>query len=358
MITLSSIDAGTLETLVRKDIRELKPYRSARHDFESGILLDANENSLGSVVPFDGAPLNRYPDPFQKTLRSRLAELVGVRTDNVFVGVGSDEVIDLLLRIFCEPGQDSTVIVSPTYGMYRVAANILGIEVRTCLLTEDFQLNRDALRATIDARTKLIFLCSPNNPTGNLLNREEVLELCRTTTAIVVVDEAYIDFAEASSLAPLISEIPNLVVLRTFSKAWGLAGIRLGYAIAHPTVVSYLLNVKAPYNISTLTSTYALKALELRAVMQTFVQTIIGERKRLLRELPSIRLVERVYPSQANFILTRFREASRVYRELARCGIIVRDRSTEPMLANCLRITVGSVEQNNLLLKTLSELAT
>lgn len=357
MMTIPSIDNVALEQFVRKNIRELKPYRSARHDFESGILLDANENPLGSVVPFDSAALNRYPDPFQKTLRSRLAELTGVQTENVFVGVGSDEAIDLLIRIFCEPGQDSIIIAAPTYGMYRVAADIQGIEVRTCLLTEEFQLNLNALRSTADARTKLVFCCSPNNPTANLLKREDILELCRTTNFIVVVDEAYIDFAEAASLAPLVKEVPNLVVLRTLSKAWGLAGIRLGYAIAHPTVVSYLLSVKAPYNVNTLTSAFALKALEQPEMMQNFVRTIISERERLLRELPKVRLVERVYPSKANFILIRCREAKTLYRELARRGIIVRDRSSEPMLENCLRITVGTREQNDLFLKTLSELA-
>lgn len=355
-MTIPSIDNVAVEQLVRKNIRELKPYRSARQDFESGILLDANENSLGSVVTFDSAELNRYPDPLQKMLRSRLAELARVRTENVFVGVGSDEAIDLLIRIFCEPGQDSIVIAAPTYGMYRVAAEIQGVEVRTCLLTEEFQLNLDTLRSAIDARTKLVFCCSPNNPTANLLKRKDILELCSTTNSIVVVDEAYIDFAEEASLAPFVDEVPNLVILRTLSKAWGLAGIRLGYAIAHPTVVSYLLKVKAPYNVNTLTGSYALKALEQRETMQKFVQTIIGERERLLRELPNVRHVERVYPSQANFILIRCREAKTLYRELARRGIIVRDRSSEPMLENCLRVTVGTAEQNNLLLNTLNEL--
>ncbi len=348
---------GGVDDLVRNTIRNLEPYRSARHDFESGMLFDANENAFGSVLSPDGLALNRYPDPLQKVLRSRLAELAGVRMENVFVGVGSDEAIDLLIRIFCEPRQDSIVIAAPTYGMYRVAATIQGVQVKTCLLRPDFQLDLDALRSTIDARTKMIFCCSPNNPTANLLNRKDLLELCTSTQTILVVDEAYIDFAETESLAALVNELPNLVVLRTLSKAWGLAGIRLGYALAHPTIVSYLLSVKPPYNINALTSSVALQALQQRSKMTTMVQAIIGERQRLLRELPAIRCIEQVFPSQANFVLVRCRDAKHLYRNLAQRGIIVRDRSSEPMLENCLRLTVGTPEQNDLLLNTLEELS-
>jgi histidinol-phosphate aminotransferase len=345
-----------IEQLLRPNIKTLQPYRSARHDGDSGVLLDANENSLGSVISVDGLTLNRYPDPFQRTLRARLAALAGVHPENVFAGVGSDEVIDLLIRLFCEPRQDRLVIAAPTYGMYRVAADIQGVETETSLLTADFQLNVEALQASADRRTKMIFCCSPNNPTGNLLHREDILAICQSTHTMVVVDEAYIDFSNADSLASLVNDIPNLIILRTLSKAWGLAGIRLGYAIASPLVIRYLMQVKPPYNLNVLTMTYALQALEKPERMQQAVQTIIREREFLFEQLSTIPYIQRVFPSQANFLLVRSNDASAVYHQLAQRGIIVRNRSSEPLLENCLRITVGTPEQNELLLKTLREL--
>jgi len=342
-----------IEDLIRPNIRALKPYRSARHDFTSGILLDANENSFGSVLQLDGLELNRYPDPFQVPLRAKLAHLHGVGVENAFVGVGSDEVIDLLLRIFCEPTRDSIVIVEPTYGMYRVAADINNIRVRTSLLTDDFQIDIASVRDESRNNTKIIFCCSPNNPTGNVLRHEDILSICRHTPAIVVVDEAYHDFAGSESLIRSVASTPNLVVLRTLSKAWGLAGIRLGYCVASPVIISYLMKVKAPYNINVLTSHEALKALEDVDRVRRTASAVVQERERLAQALKEIPYVTKVFPSEANFVLIRCTRATLVYRRLAEQGIIVRDRTSEPKLQDCLRITVGTPTQDEQLIEAM-----
>lgn len=345
-----------VEALIRPNIRKLKPYRSARQDHLTGILLDANENAFGSAVTLDGVPLNRYPDPLQHALRSKLARLHGVQTENLFAGVGSDEVIDLLIRIFCEPQQDSVLILEPTYGMYRVAADVNNVTVNSCLLTDDFQIDLDAVKRRIDNNTKIVFCCSPNNPTGNLLRREDILDLCAATSSIVIVDEAYIDFAQAESLVADIGGYPNLVVLQTLSKAWGLAAIRLGYAIADPKIVAYLMKVKAPYNINILTSTEAMKALDRPDHVRKSVASTVAERERLITELIRFSFVKKIFPSDANFFTVRCTEARPIYQQLAQRGIIVRDRTSEPKLNNCLRISVGTPEQNDLLLTALKEL--
>jgi histidinol-phosphate aminotransferase len=345
-----------IEDLVRPNIRRLKPYRSARHDFMSGILLDANENAFGSAVDVDGLSLNRYPDPYQRELRAALAKLNDVSSEHVFAGVGSDEVIDLLIRIFCEPRADSIVVLEPTYGVYRVAADVNNVRVASCLLSDDFQIDIDATRRNLEDSTKIIFCCSPNNPTGNLLRRDDILALCQFTKAIVVVDEAYADFAKSPSLAADVAANPNLVILRTLSKAWGLAAIRIGYAVANPLIISYLLKVKAPYSINILSSTEALRALENKEYVRRVVTSTIAERERLRLVLGTLPLVQRVFPSDANFLLVRFKNARAVYEALAQRGIIVRDRSTEPKLNECLRISVGTQEQNDALLKVLKEL--
>ncbi len=345
-----------IEDLVRPNIKALRPYRSARQDFSTGVLLDANENSCGSAVHLEGLDLNRYPDPFQKQLRSRLAAIHGVELENVFVGVGSDEVIDLLIRVFCEPIRDSIVVLEPTYAMYRVAAEVNNVPARTCLLTDDFQIDLAVLTSTLDDSIKMIFCCSPNNPTGNLLRRNDILEVCRRTSAIVVIDEAYADFAASESLIAAVGAIPNLVVLRTLSKAWGLAGIRLGYGIAQPLIVSYLMKIKAPYNINALTSVQALAGLDNIEHVTRTREAIIMERDKLAHALAQIPYIIRVFPSDANFLLVRCRLAKMVYKQLAERGIIVRDRSSEPKLEQCLRITVGTPEQNQLLIKTMKEL--
>ena len=346
-----------IEARIRPNIQRLKPYRSARQDYTSGILLDANENAFGSAVMFDGLELNRYPDPSQIQLRSRIAHLNNVQAENIFVGVGSDEVIDLLIRIFCEPRSDSVLILEPTYGVYRVAADVNDVKVASCLLSDDFQIDLRGVQKQTDESTKLIFLCSPNNPTGNLLRREDILALCAATTAIVVVDEAYFDFSRAESVINAVSTYPNLVVLRTLSKAWGLAAIRLGYAVAHPLIVAYLMKAKAPYNINILTSVEALKALEQTAHVEKSVEATIAERTRLISELGQIGCVKHVFPSDANFLLVRVTNARGIHQQLAQRGIIVRDRSSEPKLANCIRISVGTPEQNTILLTALKELA-
>jgi histidinol-phosphate aminotransferase len=345
-----------IENLIRSNIRKLKPYRSARQDFTTGILLDANENAFGSAVTFEGQQLNRYPDPSQGPLRSRIAQLQGVQAENIFVGVGSDEVIDLLIRIFCEPRLDSVLILEPTYGVYRVAADVNDVAVHSCLLTDDFQIDTDEAKHRTAETTKLIFCCSPNNPTGNLLRRKDILGLCANTKAIVVVDEAYVDFAQSESLISSVKEVSNLIVLQTLSKAWGMAAIRLGYAVANPLIVSYLMKAKAPYNINILTSLEASKALEREEHVRQSVAATAAERERLTNELGHIKFVQKVFPSDANFLLVRVTDARKLHRQLAERGVIIRDRSSEPKLANCVRVSVGTSEQNNLLLTAMKEL--
>ena len=343
-----------IESLIRTNIRALKPYHSARQDFLSGILLDANENSFGSTLALDGLSLNRYPDPYQRELRTVLANINGVAGENVFVGVGSDEVIDLLVRVFCEPKLDSAILLEPTYGMYRVAASIQDIQIHSCLLTDKFQIDLDAVKKTIDATTKLIFCCSPNNPTANILCSEDILELC-TLGAMVIVDEAYIDFAQSPSMGKQILTHPNLVVMRTLSKAWGLAGIRLGYCVADPIVISFMMKVKAPYNINALTSRAALQALRKGEELHRTIDAIIKEREWLSAQLKALPCIEHVFPSNANFILVRCKNATALYKYLVSEEIIVRNRSTEPLLQNCLRITVGTRQENEQLISAIKE---
>ena len=343
-----------IESLIRENIRALKPYHSARQDYLSGILLDANENSFGSIILADNLSLNRYPDPYQREVRTVLAAMNDVALENVFVGVGSDEVIDLIVRVFCEPKWDSVILLEPTYGMYRVAASIQDVQVRSCLLTEDFQIDVDAVKKMFDATTKLIFCSSPNNPTANLLRTEDILALCKLG-AIVVVDEAYIDFAKTESLTKFVLDYPNLIVLRTLSKAWGLAGVRLGYCIAVALIISYLMKVKPPYNINALTSHMTLQALSKGVEVRQTVDAIIEEREWLFEELSRLLCVQKVYPTDANFILVRCTDATALYRILARKDIIVRNRSTEPLLENCLRITVGTHRENEMLIQAIKE---
>lgn len=342
--------------LIRPDIRTLTPYTCARHESESGLLLDANENPYSIISIPDDISLNRYPDPMQRELRARLADLNGVREDQLFVGVGSDEAIDLIIRLFCRSGHDAVAVLEPTYGMYRVAASINAVRVRSVPLGAEFELDVDMICRVIDADTRIVFCCSPNNPTGNLLSRDALLRLCRAVSAIVVVDEAYIDFAEADSLAPMVDEVPNLIVLRTLSKAWGLAGLRLGYAIAHPDITGYLLKIKSPYNINALTAHYALAALQNVAAQRQVVGKIVRERDRLAEALRSMWFVERVFPSDANFLLVRVRDAGYLCAELKGHGIVIRDRSDQDRLQGCVRITVGLPSNNDILISVLQEI--
>ncbi len=346
-----------IKNLVRKNILSLKPYTSARDLYSSGILLDANENSFGSTFnEIDGLNLNRYPDPQQKKLRKLISDYLGINESNLFFGVGSDEIIDLLIRVFCEPKKDKILIPEPTYGMYKVAADINDIEVISILLNDDFQIDLETINKIFTDDTKLIFLCSPNNPTGNILNKKDILHLCKSYNAIIIVDEAYIDFAESSTLAEEVKNYPNLIVMRTFSKAWGLAGIRLGYCIANEEIINLLFKIKAPYNINSLT-TYALtKAVRKEKVKESYVKKIIRQREIIIKELNKLPGIIKVFDSDANFLLIKCINAKKVLKSLADKGIIIRDRSNQLKLEDCLRISIGTEEQNKILLKALKEI--
>ena len=341
-----------IKKLVRKNILDLKPYTSARdiYDSDEGILLDANENSWGSTFTvIEELRLNRYPDPHQKDLKKIVSEYYKIPEDNLFFGVGSDEIIDLLIRIFCEPGKDTALIPEPTYGMYKVACDVNNIETISILLTDEFQIDPEEIKKNKKGNTRIIFLCSPNNPTGNLLKKEDVLKVCEENDAIVVVDEAYIDFSLDGTLINEINDYPNLVVLRTFSKAWGLAGIRLGYCAADPEIIKLLFKIKAPYNINSLTR-YALQnAMTNFELKDKYITGIVKERERLKNQLETLPGVQKVYPSDANYLLVKCDGAKEVLNKLADKGIIVRDRSTQPKLENCIRISIGSEEENDIL---------
>lgn len=341
-----------LEKIVRENIRDLKPYRSARDDYDSGILLDANENSFGSPIEND-LELNRYPMPYQENLRSVIADYRKVDTENVFVGVGSDEAIDLLFRIFCSPGKDKVITNPPTYGMYKVSANINNIKVDEVPLTPDFQLQTERILNRVTDFTKLIFVCSPNNPTANDMDRKDIIHLLENFDGLVVVDEAYIDFSEQAGFAEEVKNYPNLVVLQTLSKAFGLAGIRLGIAIANPEVINYMMKVKAPYNVNKLTSQAALTAFENLGSVQKNIKSINSEKKRIVADLENLAQVEKVFPSDANFLLFRVDDALNVYKKLADSGVIVRYRGNEPHCENCLRVTIGTAEENDQFLSSL-----
>jgi histidinol-phosphate aminotransferase len=334
-------DSFDISSLVRQTILELEPYASARDEFSgsASIFLDANEN------PFN-APLNRYPDPTQYQLKQQIAAIRGQGVENVFLGNGSDEGIDMLFRVLCEPGRDNVVIVDPTYGMYGVCAQINGVERRSVLLRSDFSLDPDAVLDAADEQTKLIFLCSPNNPTSNSLEREAILNIINGVNCMVVVDEAYIDFSEGPGLLSLLHEKPNLVVLQTLSKAWGLAGIRLGMLFAHPDLVGYLSRVKYPYNINQLSIDAALKGLAGADHRSLWIKEILEERSSMATRLKLLAFVKEVYPSDANFLLIRVEDPAAVYRFLMNEGIIIRDRSSVPLCGGCLRITIGSREEN------------
>ncbi|MDZ7758615.1 histidinol-phosphate transaminase [Rhodohalobacter sp.] len=348
-------ESFNIESLVRENIRNLTPYRSARDDFDSGTLLDANENSYGSPVR-STLNLHRYPSPTQDELRDKIAEYRDVERENIFLGVGSDEPIDLLMRIFCEPGRDSILITPPTYGMYKVAANINNVGVQEVLLTEKFQLQPDAIIDEADGNTKLLFLCSPNNPTANDLKRTDLLKLVAKFKGIVVVDEAYIDFSRQESMAQMVQQYPNLVVLQTFSKAFGLAGIRLGVAISNPDIINYMLRVKAPYNVNKLTADTALKAFEKMELMKFNINAIKDEKDYVAEQLSLSSAVTKVYPSNANFILFKIENAKEVYQQLAERGVIVRYRGNEPLCEDCLRVTIGMPDENVKFLKALKEI--
>ena len=345
-----------IKNLVRKNILGLKPYTSARNENSSGILLDANENSLGSTFnEIEELNLNRYPDPNQNDLRELASNYLNIPKENLFFGVGSDEIIDLLIRIFCEP-KDKILIPEPTYGMFKVAADINNIPVISVLLNTNFQIDEEEISKNLLPDVKIIFLCSPNNPTGNLLRMEDILTLCKNYNSVIVVDEAYIDFAENGSLISKVKKHQNLIVMRTFSKAWGLAGIRLGYCVANEEIIKLLFKVKAPYNINSLTRYALKKALNNKKLKDDYVKAIIDEREKLKKELINLPGISKVFDSDANFLLIKCTNAKSVLKKLAVKGIIIRDRSNQPKLEDCLRISIGTQEQNKILLSALKEI--
>lgn len=340
-----------LENLIRNNIKNLKPYSSARDEYsgEAMVFLDANEN------PFN-APYNRYPDPLQRKLKNKIAVIKQCRPDQIFLGNGSDEPIDLVFRAFCEPGIDNMVSIDPTYGMYQVAADINNIEVRKVKLNSDFNISADDLLNKADKHTKLVFICSPNNPTGNLMNKAEILKLIGKFQGLVVLDEAYADFAPGTSMLPELNNHLNLIILQTFSKAWGMAGIRLGMAFAQPEIIRIFNKIKYPYNINFLTQQKALELIEKEADKNIWVELLIKERGKLAKALEKFPFVVQIYPSDANFVLVKMHDARGIYDYLVEKGIIVRDRSNVILCTDSLRITVGSPEENETLLNTLTGL--
>ncbi|GAC1383050.1 MAG: histidinol-phosphate transaminase [Ginsengibacter sp.] len=342
-----------LQKIVRKNILNLQPYSSARHDFkgEASIFLDANENSFGSPLP---QQFNRYPDPLQWQLKFAVTKIKGVPAENIFVGNGSDEVIDLAFRIFCEPKLDNVIVCPPTYGMYEVSGNINDVEIRKINLTPEFQLDTESVLNEIDDRTKIIFICSPNNPTGNSLERQEIELLINNFNGLIIIDEAYINFSKHKSFIQELTEYPNLLVMQTLSKAWGLASLRVGLAFASLEIIDLFNKVKPPYNINQASQSLAIEALESTAQVNEWIKMIVYERVLLMEKLSKYDFVKEVFESDANFILMRVKDAKELYGYLSSHGIIVRNRSKDPLCENCLRITVGTPEENQTLLKLLN----
>ena len=339
-----------LNELLRANIRDLQPYSCARDEFkgEASVYLDANESPYNS-------PYNRYPDPLQWEVKEEISRLKGVPAENIFLGNGSDEPIDLLYRAFCEPREDNVVAIEPTYGMYKVSASINDVDYRKVLLNEDFDIEAYKMIDATNIRTKIVWLCSPNNPTGNSLNHEEIHKVLKWFRGIVVVDEAYIDFSSEKSFASYLKEYPNLVILQTFSKAWGSAAIRLGMAFASREIIQVLNKIKYPYNINILTQKQALVAMENAAQTKAWVDILLGERTKLTNQLRKLSVVEHIYPTDANFVLVKVTDANDIYQDLVNKGIIVRNRSNVALCMDCLRITVGTPDENKVLLAELKK---
>ncbi|HMT73966.1 MAG TPA: histidinol-phosphate transaminase [Chitinophagaceae bacterium] len=344
-----------IEQITRENIRKMTPYSSARHEFSgtASVFLDANENAFGSPLP---ESYNRYPDPLQQNLKDKISRIKGVPSENIFLGNGSDEAIDLLFRIFCEPGKDNVIIFPPTYGMYEVCAEVNNVEVRKVPLLENYQLNLDAAEQAVDENTKLIFVCSPNNPTGNSIYKNDIEILLNNFNGLVVVDEAYINYAKQKTLISELTEYPNLVILQTLSKAWGLAGLRLGMAFASKNVIDYFNKVKYPYNINTATQNLALEALNNITGVNNWIRTTVTQREWLANELTALPFTQLVHPSDANFLLVKMINAKGIYDYLTGKGIIVRDRSKVILCEDCLRITIGTPEENKQLIEILKTL--
>lgn len=341
-----------IENLVRKNIRALKPYSSARSEFtgKASILLDANENAFGSPLSEN---YNRYSDPEQKKLKKRIAAVNGVEIENISIGNGSDRLIDNLIRIFCEPGKDSIITCPPVFSMYEVAGHLNDVTVERVLLNDHFQLQTDKILEAATTQTKIIFLCSPNNPTGNSMQPGDLQKIIDNFKGIVVVDEAYIHFARQKSILSLIHANNNLVVLQTLSKAWGLAGLRVGMAFADAAITSWMARVKMPYNVNSASQKLVLEALDKDRQMAVWRDTLVEEREKMETELKQLGFVKIIYPSDANFILIRFKDSLKIYDYLASNGIIVRNQGSQPGLHNCLRFTVGTPKENKQLLAAL-----
>ncbi len=343
-----------LDDLLRPNIKNLTPYSSARDEFkgEANVFLDANENSFGSPLK---KWYNRYPDPLQLKVKEKLSGIKGIPAANIFLGNGSDECIDILIRAFCEPVMDNIIICPPTYGMYEVSANINNVAIKKVPLTPAYQLDIPALANAVDENTKLIFICSPNNPTGNSLNREDVEALLNNYFGIVVVDEAYINFSPYRSFVQELSEYPNLVVMQTLSKAWGLAALRIGMAFASEAIIDVMNRIKPPYNINQASQELVLQALGNVEDVNRMIREIVNERKSLEDMLPQLKPVRKVHPSDANFLLVEVSHPREIYNFLLQKGIVVRDRSRVQLCEGCLRITVGTPEENEVLLKSIGE---
>lgn len=341
-----------VEKLVRKNIQKLKPYSSARSEYRGNadVFLDANENAYGSPLAEN---FNRYPDPLQWQLKQQISKIKGVLPQNIFIGNGSDEVIDLAFRIFCEPKKDNVIICPPTYGMYKVCANINDVEAREVLLTPDFQLDVEGILSVVDEHTKMIFICSPNNPTGNDLNRMDVELLLNNFQGVVLIDEAYINFSMQKTFISELTEYENLVVMQTLSKAWGLAGLRLGLAFASEIILDFFNKVKPPYNINQSSQQLAIKALENIQQVNETIRNIVEQRNWVHDELKLIKFIQIIYSSDANFILVKVDDADKLYQYLLMNRIIIRNRSKEPLCENCIRITIGTSEENQKLINAL-----
>ncbi len=342
-----------LEKILRPHLLKLQPYASARDDFSgiARIYLDANENAWGSSA---GNSWNRYPDPCQKELKEKIASLKGMAPEQTFLGNGSDEAIDLLIRAFCIPGADQLITMPPTYGMYGVSAEINQVENVQIPLTQEFEIDVKAVLSALNEHTKLVFICSPNNPTGNSMDPEAIVAIIRATEGLVVLDEAYVDYSRRESFLSQLEQFPNLVVLHTLSKAWGMASLRLGMAFAQPEIIAVLNRIKPPYNIPGPVQKMVLKALDKEEQKKETVQKTLEQRDELEKMLLEDKKVQKVFPSDANFLLVRMNRAHEIYRKLIRHGIIVRDRSKVLLCENCLRITVGTPEENRELIKVLA----
>lgn len=339
-----------LEELVRPNILKLKPYSCARNEFqgEASVYLDANENPFNS-------PYNRYPDPLQIEVKEYISKIKNVAVENIFLGNGSDEPIDLIYRAFCEPKTDNVVAIEPTYGMYKVCADINDVEYRKVLLDDSFDIEAYRLMDATNVHTKVIWLCSPNNPTGNSLKHEELHKLLHWFRGIVVIDEAYIDFSTQESFSQYLSEYPNLIVLQTFSKAWGSAAIRLGMAFSSVEIIDVLNKIKYPYNVNILTQHQAIESMKNESQKIDWVNTLLQARKVLMEKLEKLSVVEKVYPTDANFVLVRVPDADKIYQDLIRKGIVVRNRNNVSLCEGCLRITVGTPDENETLLAELKK---